>query len=227
VRRWSRAAPVPLGQPQGAELLAIQSWKDGRIQTAYNVTSPAFDAKTRTISATYKARAAGDCGTIQEMKWTGWHFRLLNVWSKDRCDGEPFEWDSREKWQVFPRRGHEPNSKESTSGHDDASLAAFRDHGADLLVATGGIIDPDWVLSALAERQLRRVLCEGGPSVHRDLLAAGRLDELSLTLAPSAVGGVGHRSTAGDALPERADFDLTFLLLGEDQTVFTSYRRRR
>jgi Protein of unknown function (DUF1176) len=100
---------VPVGQPQGAELLSVQSWKDGRVQTAYNVTSPAFDAKTRTISATYKARAAGDCGTIQEMKWTGWHFRLLNVWRKDKCDGEPFEWDSRDKWQVFPQKGLPPD----------------------------------------------------------------------------------------------------------------------
>jgi riboflavin biosynthesis pyrimidine reductase len=71
------------------------------------------------------------------------------------------------------------------------------------------------------------VLCEGGPSVHRDLLAADLLDELSLTLAPSAVGGIGSRSTTGDALRERADFELSFVLLGEDQTLFTSYRRRR
>jgi hypothetical protein len=114
---------VPVGQPQGAELLAVQSWKDGRIQTAYNVTSPAFDAKTRTISATYKARAAGDCGTIQEMKWTGWHFHLLNVWSKDRCDGEPFEWDSRDRWQVFPQRGLErdPEGSVSTGGPAQAA----------------------------------------------------------------------------------------------------------
>ena len=53
-----------------------------------------------TLTATSGGK--GDCGTIQEMKWTGWHFRLLNAWSKDNCDGELFEWDSREKWQVFP-----------------------------------------------------------------------------------------------------------------------------
>jgi hypothetical protein len=99
---------VPLGRPQEAQLLPVQSWKGGRLQMAYSVTSPAYDPKTRTISATYKARATGDCGTIQEMKWTGWHFRLLNVWRKDKCDGEPFEWDSRDKWQVFPQKGLEP-----------------------------------------------------------------------------------------------------------------------
>ena len=49
----------------------------------YSVASPGFDAKTRTLSSTHKARGCGDCGTIQELKWTGWHFRLLNVWSKE------------------------------------------------------------------------------------------------------------------------------------------------
>ena len=29
---------VPVGRPQGAELLSVQSWKDGRIQTAYNLS---------------------------------------------------------------------------------------------------------------------------------------------------------------------------------------------
>jgi hypothetical protein len=116
---------VPVGRPQAAELLAVQSWKDGRVQTAYSVTSPAFEAKTRTISATYKARAAGDCGTIQEMKWTGWHFRLLNVWRKDKCDGEPFEWDSRDKWQVFPQKGLEPDP-EGSPGNGGGRAEATR-----------------------------------------------------------------------------------------------------
>ena len=82
------------------------------------------------------------------------------------------------------------------------------------------------MLGQLAAAGLTRVLCEGGPSLHRDLIAQGLLDELSLTLAPSAVGGVGHRSTSGAALTERADFELAFVLLGDDQTLFTSYRRR-
>ena len=114
---------VPVGQPQDAQLLAVQSWKGGRLQMAYSVTSPAFDAKTRTISATYKTSATGDCGTIQEMKWTGWHFRLLNVWRKDTCDGEPFEWDSRDKWQVFPQKGLEsdPEGSPGNGGRAEAS----------------------------------------------------------------------------------------------------------
>ena len=74
------------------------------------------DSKTRTLSSTHKARDAGDCGTIQEMKWTGWHFRLLNAWSKDNCDGEPFEWDSRDKWQVFPTQASPQQGPERDVG---------------------------------------------------------------------------------------------------------------
>jgi hypothetical protein len=107
---------VPLDRPQKAELLSVDSWDGGQINRGYTVPSPGFDAKTRTLSATRKARDAGDCGTIQEMKWTGWYFRLLHVWNKDRCDGEPFEWDSRERWQVFPQRGLERQEKPDVQG---------------------------------------------------------------------------------------------------------------
>jgi hypothetical protein len=109
---------VPLEQPRNAQLVSIDRWQNGEVKHGYSVPSPGFDAKTRTLSSTRMARDAGDCGTIQEMKWTGWHFRLLRAWSKDRCDGEPFEWDSREGWQVFPRRGVERNNPDSVSRHE-------------------------------------------------------------------------------------------------------------
>jgi hypothetical protein len=96
---------VPPERPESAQLLTVDHWQDGKIRPAYSIASPGFDAKTRTLSSTVKGRADGDCGVIQEMKWTGWHFRLIHVWRKDRCDGEPFEWDSRERWQVFPEGG--------------------------------------------------------------------------------------------------------------------------
>ena len=113
---------VPEHRPEHAQLLTVESWRDGRMRQAYSISSPGFDAKTRTLSSSHKARGAGDCGTIQEMKWTGWHFRLLNVWSKDNCDGEPFEWDSRERWQVFPRRGLEADPAGSVAERDHAEF---------------------------------------------------------------------------------------------------------
>ena len=95
---------VPDDRTQDARLLTVERWQDGRLQPSYSVSSPGYDRATQTLSSNHKARGAGDCGTIEEWQWTGWHFQLLNVWNKDRCDGEPFEWESRDKWQVFPKR---------------------------------------------------------------------------------------------------------------------------
>ena len=125
-----------------------------------------------------------------------------------------------------PPHEHGPVLVVTSAGHDDAAVQPFRDRGAEVLRSPGESIELSWMLTELAASGLTRVLCEGGPSLHRDLIAQGLLDELSLTLAPSAVGGVGHRSTSGAALTERADFELAFVLLGDDQTLFTSYRRR-
>ena len=120
---------VPESRPQDAQLLTVERWQNGQIRRSYSVSSPGYDAKTRTLSSTYKARDTGDCGTIQEMQWTGWHFRLLNAWSKDNCDGELFEWDSREKWQVFPAQAVPQQGPERDVGgsgpaeqYDQASL---------------------------------------------------------------------------------------------------------
>ena len=114
---------VPESRPQDAQLLTVERWENGRVRPGLSVSSPGYDPKSRTLSSSHKARGAGDCGTIQEMKWTGWHFHLLNVWSKDKCDGEPFEWDSRDRWQVFPQRGLErdPEGSVSTGGPAQAA----------------------------------------------------------------------------------------------------------
>lgn len=127
---------------------------------------------------------------------------------------------------VAPEDEHGPVIIVTTSDHDEATREPFVDAGAELLTAPDGPITLSWVLAELAARGLRRILCEGGPTLHRDLIADGLLDELSLTLAPCAVGGVGHRSTAGEALAVRTDFELAHVLLGDDQTLFTGYRRR-
>jgi riboflavin biosynthesis pyrimidine reductase len=79
-------------------------------------------------------------------------------------------------------------------------------------------------LDALAGGGWPRLLCEGGPGLHRALLAAGLVDELSLTLAPVVVGGQGLRSTSGAALDAVLGFELAFVLHGADGTLFTSYR---
>lgn len=46
----------------------------------------------------------------------------------------------------------------------------------------------------------RRILCEGGPRLLAELLAAGLVDELCLTTTPWVVGGPGKRITDGVGL---------------------------
>ena len=66
-----------------------------------------------------------------------------------------------------------------------------------VIVAGDANVDLPAALDALAVRGLRRILCEGGPHLMRDLTASGRLDELCLTIAPALVAGDHPRITAG------------------------------
>ncbi|MBB3042204.1 dihydrofolate reductase family protein [Nocardioides soli] len=49
----------------------------------------------------------------------------------------------------------------------------------------------------LADRGWSNILCEGGPSLLRDLLAAGVVDELCTTIVPRVIGGEHPRIVAG------------------------------
>jgi riboflavin biosynthesis pyrimidine reductase len=66
------------------------------------------------------------------------------------------------------------------------------------------------------------VLCEGGPSLLGDVAAAGRLDELCLTISPQLVGGDGPRVAHGPDL----DVDLSpASLLEADGVLLARYVR--
>lgn len=75
------------------------------------------------------------------------------------------------------------------------------------------------------ELGIRSVLCEGGPHLHADLIAAGLVDELFLTFGPRLAGGDGPSLTAG--LPARVvELELAWLLAAESE-LFARYRVRR
>lgn len=58
-------------------------------------------------------------------------------------------------------------------------------------------VDIPVALDALSAAGLDRVLCEGGPHLLGDVVAAGALDDLCLSIAPVLAGGAGDRLLAG------------------------------
>jgi riboflavin-specific deaminase-like protein len=87
-------------------------------------------------------------------------------------------------------------------------------------------------LAALLERLrhefgVRALLCEGGPHLHAELIAAGLVDELFVTHAPKLAGGAGPGLVAG--LGERVREVEIAWLLAEEATgeLFGRYRIAR
>ncbi|KFF59083.1 hypothetical protein JF66_13835 [Cryobacterium sp. MLB-32] len=95
---------------------------------------------------------------------------------------------------------------------------------ADVLVCGENAIDPRTVVEALAERGLRQILCEGGPSLFGALIEADCVDELCLSLSPVLESGPSGRIAHGPHASR--DMALKHVLTAGDM-VFLRYGRRR
>jgi riboflavin biosynthesis pyrimidine reductase len=104
-----------------------------------------------------------------------------------------------------------------------ATPAARRDMFPDVIVAGDEQVDTGRMLAELADRGLRKVLCEGGPSLVGSLEAAGAVDELCLTLSPVLAGPGGPRITSGPPAPPQR-MRLAHLLT-DGALLFTRYSR--
>lgn len=93
---------------------------------------------------------------------------------------------------------------------------------ADVITIGERDVDLPAALDVLAERGLRRVSCEGGPTLLAQLAAAGRLDELSLTLSPLLLAGQALRITNGARLDPPAHLRLGHVV-EEDGFLFLRY----
>jgi len=80
------------------------------------------------------------------------------------------------------------------------------------------------LLRSLREEGVRAVICEGGPTLHGSLQAAGLVDELFLTIAPKLIGGGAPHILEG-ALADVAPLELVWLLEHKGE-LFARYRRR-
>ena len=101
------------------------------------------------------------------------------------------------------------------AGRREALAAA----GVTVLVCGDDEVDLSLALDELAALGHEQVLCEGGPALVRDAVAAGLVDELDLSIAPALVGGE-QRLLHG--LPDAVRLELR-QVLEEDGTLFTRY----
>lgn len=95
---------------------------------------------------------------------------------------------------------------------------------ADVVDCGPSSVDPASALDALNERGLRRVLCEGGPTFLHELVAAGLIDELCLTIAPVLVSGDERQVLHGPTFDPPRDFRLG-TILEEGGVLLTRYLR--
>ncbi|WP_406487590.1 pyrimidine reductase family protein [Streptomyces phaeochromogenes] len=104
-------------------------------------------------------------------------------------------------------------------------IAAAEKAGAQVVIAGDGMgVDPARAVRALADRGLYRLLTEGGPRLLGQLVAAGVLDELCLTVSPMLTAGDAQRIAGGPAVAVPRRFELTSLL-EEAGFLFSRYRR--
>lgn len=78
------------------------------------------------------------------------------------------------------------------------------------------------MLEALRDRGLGRIVCEGGPRLAGQLLAAGLVDELCLTTVPRLVGRPSV--LFGGAVPGPRELELTQLLADDGGTLYARWR---
>ena len=107
---------------------------------------------------------------------------------------------------VWSQSTHQPLVL--TSVVADAQRLAVAQSHAD--VVTLPELKPSAIVEALASRGLRRIVCEGGPRLLRDLLADDLVDEADITIAPLVVGTSLTPPT--DMLSSPAQFRLVQLL---------------
>jgi riboflavin biosynthesis pyrimidine reductase len=104
----------------------------------------------------------------------------------------------------------------------DPGRRAALEEVADVVVAGEDAVDPHLVVAALGERGHRIVLCEGGPALLGQIVAAGLLDELCLTISPLLAAGDGPRILTGPELDPPRPRRLASLL-EEDGMLFARY----
>jgi riboflavin biosynthesis pyrimidine reductase len=98
---------------------------------------------------------------------------------------------------------------------------------AEVIIAGDDEVTATAIVSHLADRGLRKILIEGGPTLLAQLSAAGLLDELCWTISPLIEGGGAARMMVSKASDQPAPRDFAMrVLLEDDGFLLASYVRR-
>lgn len=104
-------------------------------------------------------------------------------------------------------------------------VATAEKAGARVVVAGDGVgVEPARAVRALADLGFTRLLTEGGPRLLGQLVAAGVLDELCLTVSPMLTAGDAQRIAGGPSVAVPQRFALVSLL-EEEGFLFGRYQR--
>jgi riboflavin biosynthesis pyrimidine reductase len=110
------------------------------------------------------------------------------------------------------------------AGPDPARLAAL-EPVAEVLVVGDPTVDLAAGLAELRRRGLDQILCEGGPRLFGDLIAADLVDELCLTISPVLAGAGSERIVTG-ALTSAPRNLRPIQIIEADGFLLTRYGRR-
>ncbi|WP_300406458.1 dihydrofolate reductase family protein [Nocardioides sp.] len=100
-----------------------------------------------------------------------------------------------------------------TGAAPDPARAALAHEHCELVTAPEPRPSAASILSILEDRGLRRIVCEGGPTLLESLVADGLLDEADITVSPTFAGTRSTPRTAG--LETVAGFELAHVLTAE------------
>lgn len=93
-------------EPAKARLLSFRTPEaKAKIVDTFQLSSPSYNEKTKIMHSFHKGRGVGDCGSSGEWRWSGKDFVLTRYFSKDDCDGEPFDVEDQPgRYQIYPFR---------------------------------------------------------------------------------------------------------------------------
>lgn len=111
-----------------------------------------------------------------------------------------------------------------TGSGADASRVARAEVHCDVVVTDDEMVAPATVVEVLEQRGLRRIVCEGGPTLLESLIEADLVDEADITVSPMFAGTAHSPRTPG--LEHTAGFELKHVLLAESFLMARYVRNR-